>query len=331
MIANYDVVIVGTGVAGLTAALYASRQGLKAIAIGKDLGGQLLLSPEIQNYPGFKTISGYELIKRIEEQVRSFGAEVKFDEVVKVDESNGKFIAYTPRARYSAEALILTLGKSPRDLGVPGEREFKGRGVSYCTVCDAALYKGRKVALVGSGNLAVESALLLSDLVREGYWIIPSNEPHGDKELIGYIRSKGVLELLTRSNVVEIRGDKKVRAIVIKDEEGNLREIEVDGIFIELGYVTKTDFLRGFVDLNKRGEIIVDPYGRTSRRGVFAAGDVTNFPYKQAIIAASQGAIAALSAYSYLMRKRGKEVVPRDWRHLRIKEECKEGFYLEVG
>jgi Thioredoxin reductase len=323
---KFDVIIVGAGIAGLTAALYTARQKLSTLVISADLGGQLLLTEEIQNFPGFVSIRGFDLVKRVEEQARLYGARIVFDEVTAVEETGGMFRVITSTgAEYHSDALILAFGKSPRELGVPGEKELKGRGVSYCVICDAPLYRGKRVALVGWGAHNYENAIRLRDYAAKLYWVFPGEKPLED-ELLAEVVSKGDVELVPHSVPVEVKGSRRVEGLVVRDlKTGELRTLEVDGVFVELGYVTRTDFLRGFVELNEKGEIVVDRLCRTSKPGVFAAGDVTGMPYKQAVIAAGMGACAALSAYAYIMEKRGRKVaLTADWRHVELPKEKRE-------
>ncbi|MCS7104056.1 MAG: FAD-dependent oxidoreductase [Thermofilaceae archaeon] len=313
----YDVLIIGSGIAGLTAALYSARQGLKTIIVSADLGGQLVMAPEIQNFPGFESIRGYELIQRVEAQVRAYDVEVVYDEIQELSRQGEYFVAKGLSSEYRAFTVVLACGKAPKELGVPGEKELRGKGVSYCVVCDAPLFKGRTVALVGWGHHGWESVNTLAGYARKVYWVFPSAEPYDDEEAVRSLLSRGVVELVPRAQLVAVKGSKRVEALVVRnrdtDEE---REIQLDGVFIEIGYEPKTGFLKGFVNLNDKGEVVVDREGRTSMPGVFAAGDVTDMPYKQAVIAAGMGSIAALSAYKYLMEVRGKKVaVLSDWRH----------------
>ncbi len=335
MTARYDVIVVGAGIAGLTAALYAARQGLNTLVVSSDLGGQLLLTNEIQNYPGFKSISGLELIKRVEEQARSYGAKIVFDTVTAVEEKDGRFKVKTVMGgELEADALILAFGKSPKELGVPGEDRLKGRGVSYCVICDAPLYRGRRVALVGWGHHNYENIMVLKKYASKVYWVFPGEKPIQEEALLEEALRDGKVEPVPRSEPVEVRGEKRVEALVVRDKAtGATRVLEVDGVFVEIGYVTMTEFLKGFVELNDKGEIIVDQKCRASRPGVFAAGDVTEMPYKQAVIAAGMGACAALSAYSYVMEKRGRRVaMVADWKHLDTGEEEKPkgGLFLKL-
>jgi len=329
-----DVIIVGAGIAGLTAALYTSRQKMSTLVISADLGGQLLIAPEIQNYPGFLSISGFDLIKKIEEQAKTYGTEIIFDQVTCIEKRDNHFIVKTISGGYEALSVILAFGKTPREMGIPGEQEFKGRGVSYCVICDTPLYRGKKVALVSWGHHGAENVALLKDYADKVYWIFPSDKPAIEEDILAEALSKGNVELLPRTVPHMVKGDKKVTSFVVKNKDtGEFKELEVDGVFVEIGYVTKTEFLRGFINLNDEGEIIIDDLCRTNQEGIFAAGDVTNMPYKQAIIAAGQGSIAALSAYNYVMRLKGKKhIVKADWKHIKgiKKEKSDKGLFLKI-
>jgi len=330
---KYDVIIVGAGIAGLTAALYAARQKLSTLVISADLGGQLLLTNEIQNFPGFMSISGLELIRKVEEQAKTYGAEILFDEVTSIAEQENLFTVKTASgSEFQAEAVVLAFGKSPKEMGVPGEKELKGRGVSYCVICDAPLYRGKKVVLVGWGLHNYENIVRLRDYASKVFWVFPGEKPLEEEELLNEAMSKGNVELVPFSEPVEVKGDKRVQALVVRNKKtGELKTLEVDGVFVEMGYVTKTDFLKGLVQLNEKGEIVVDKMCRTSKPGIFAAGDVSEMPHKQAVIAAGMGACAALSAYAYVMEKRGRKVGQvADWRHVEIPGKRKEGAGLSI-
>jgi len=330
---KYDIIIVGAGIAGLTAALYAARQKLSTLVISADLGGQLLLTNEIQNFPGFMSISGLELIRKVEEQAKTYGAEILFDEVTSIAEQENLFTVKTASGNeFQAEAVVLAFGKSPKEMGVPGEKELKGKGVSYCVICDAPLYRGKKVVLVGWGLHNYENIVRLRDYASKVYWVFPGEKPLEEEELLNEAMSKGNVELVPFSEPVEVKGDKRVQALVVRNKKtGELKTLEVDGVFVEMGYVTKTDFLKGLVQLNEKGEVVVDKMCRTSKPGIFAAGDVSEMPHKQAVIAAGMGACAALSAYAYVMEKRGRKVGQvADWRHVEIPGKKKEGAGLSI-
>lgn len=319
-IVDYEVVVVGAGVAGLTAALYTSRQKLRTLIIAKDIGGQLNTTPAIENYPGFNVISGSELIKRIHDQVQALGVEILFDEVISIEDLDGVFLTKTKDGyEFTSEAVILAFGKTPREMNVPGERELKGRGVSYCAICDAPLFQNKHVAVVGWGPQAFEAVSLLCRYNNYVYLIHRGKSRMGLEKIPEKCRER--FGEHPETIVREVRGDVKVRSIVLESlEDGKIWELEVDGIFVELGYEMKTEWLRDFVELSKDGEIVVDMLGRTSRKGVFAAGDVTNIPYKQAVISAGQGAIAALSAYNYIQEKKGGVKIKSDWREILRKD-----------
>lgn len=322
----FDVIVVRAASAGLTAALYTSRQGLKTLVISKDMGGQALLTGDIQNYPGFLTIGGFELMNKFEEQAKHFGAEFAYDEVQEVRERDGVcFTVKTPNGEYGSCVLILAFGKTPRDLGVSGEQNLKGKGVSYCAICDGPLFKRKTVAVIGSGDPAMEAADLLAQFASKVYLVYQWSRIIGDEELITRLKNRGNVVFIPSSRVTEIKGDSKVESILLQNAvtEG-ISEVALDGVFVELGYVPRTEFVRNLVQLNAKGEIVVDKEAATSHHGIFAAGDVTDTPYKQAVVSAGQGAVAALSAYNYVQKMRGKAAVRADWKVLSIKAVAKE-------
>jgi thioredoxin reductase (NADPH) len=312
---------VGGASAGLTAAMYASRQGLKTLVITKDIGGQALLTNAIENYPPFEHIGGFELMQKFEQQARSFGAEFAYEEVLSItDHKDGRFIIKTNNndKEYSGHALILAFGKTPRDLNVKGEKELNGRGVSYCAVCDGPFFKNKKVAIVGVGDPALEAAMYLKELTSQLYIIHSTDKPVGSEESIDLLQDKdnnNKISFIANSIVKAINGNSKVESITLYDSKTKSEsKLDVDGIFVEMGYVARTDIVKDLVKLNDSKEIIVDKYCGTSAKGIFAAGDVTDVPYKQAIISAGEGAIAALSAYNYLQRLKGRPAIKADWK-----------------
>ena len=322
---SYDVLVVGGASAGLTAAMYASRQGLKTLVITKDIGGQALLTNAIENYPPFEHIGGFELMQKFEQQARNFGAEFAYEEVLSITEhkdGGGGFIVKTNNndKQYSGYTLILAFGKTPRDLNVKGEKELSGRGVSYCAVCDGPFFKNKKVAIVGAGDPALEAALYLKELASQLYIIHRTDKPVGSEESIDLLQNKdnsNKISFISNSIVEAINGNSKVESLTLYDSKTKSEsKLDVDGIFVEMGYVARTDIVKDLVKLNDNKEIIVDKYCGTSAKGIFAAGDVTDVPYKQAIISAGQGAIAALSAYNYIQRLKGKPAIKADWKSL---------------
>ncbi|MDQ3838242.1 MAG: FAD-dependent oxidoreductase [Thermoproteota archaeon] len=321
----YDVVIVGGASAGLTAAMYASRQALKTLIITKDIGGQALLTNDIENYPAFEHIGGFELMSRFEQQAKNFGAEFVYEEVSSIQkEKEGHFTvkttATTSNNQYDTRTIILAFGKTPRDLNVPGEKELKGKGVSYCAVCDGPLFKNKTVSVVGAGESALEAAIYLKQLASKVNIIHRTDKPIGSQETIDLLlrqqqQSNGKISFIPNSEVRSINGGPKVESLTLFNSKTNSESrIAVDGVFVEMGYTAKTDIVKDLVQLNDNKEIVVDKYCATSHAGIFAAGDVTDVPYKQAVISAGQGAIAALSAYNYIQKMKGKPIIRTDWK-----------------
>src|SRR5919107_1508275 len=304
--------------------MYASRQGLKTLVITKDIGGQALLTNAIENYPPFEHIGGFELMQKFEEQAKNFGAEFVYEEVLSVTEDKEygfKIKTNNDDKEYSGYALILAFGKTPRDLDVKGERELNGRGVSYCAVCDGPFFKNKKVAIVGAGDPALEAALYLKELTSQLYIIHSTDKTVGSEESIDLLQNKdnnNKISFISNSIVKSINGNSKVESLTLYNSKTKSEsKLDVDGIFVEMGYVARTDIVKDLVPLNSNKEIIIDKYCSTSIKGIFAAGDVTDVPYKQAIISAGQGAIAALSAYNYIQKLEGKPTVRTDWKSIK--------------
>jgi thioredoxin reductase (NADPH) len=316
----YDVIVVGGASAGLTAAMYASRQGLKTLVITKDIGGQALLTNDIENYPAFEHVGGFELMNKFEKQAKKFGTEFVYEEVFSIQEDkNRQFtVKATTNNRYDTHTIILAFGKTPRDLNVPGEKELNGKGVSYCAVCDGPLFRNKIVSVVGSGESALEAAIYLKQLASKVIIIHRGNRPIGSEEAIDLLQQQqpnGKISFIANSIVKSVHGSSKVESLTLFNSKTSSEfKIEVDGIFVEMGYISKTDIVKDLVQLNNNQEIVVDKYCATSREGIYAAGDVTDVPYKQAVISSGQGAIAALSAYNYIQKLAGKPTIKSDWK-----------------
>jgi thioredoxin reductase (NADPH) len=312
---EYDVTIVGAGVAGLTAALYASRQKVKTAVVSQDLGGQLNLIPRLENYPGFMLTSGDLFARTLENQITTFGGTVFYDFVQSVEKTEANsFLIKTPNRELACKALVLAIGKIPKELGFPNEKPLVNRGVHYCTKCDAPFYQGRVTATVGVGSYLVESALLLSKMVRKVYVVYRTGKMAGDKDMIAALEQRENVEHVPNSEIVELRGTGNLQALVVKDSAGQTRELTVDGLFVEMGSKINVEFVKHLVKTNTKGEIEVNELCETSHVGIFAAGDSTNMPYKQVIIAAGEGAKAGISAYNYLQRLAGKPGIRADWK-----------------
>jgi len=313
---KHEAIVVGAGIAGLTAALYLARQGVDVLVVSSDLGGQLLQATVIENYPGIEAVKGMDLAMKVEKQAKTFGAKMRYGEtIVHIEKlSDGNFLLKTSRQKtYIAEAVLLAFGKTPRKMMIPGEEAYEGRGVSYCTICDGPLYRGKPVAIVGVGDQGLEAVALMARLSPKVYYITPRLA--GDPDLIAEIKGADNVEVLEGYKPTEIIGDgARVKALRVKNDSEE-KTLEVEGVFVELGYIAKTDFVKHLVDLNENGEIIVDKTGQTKTPGLFAAGDVTDIPFKQAVISAGDAAKAALSLFNYLQKKKGRNIVLRgDWR-----------------
>lgn len=298
----YELIIIGGGPAGMTAGVYAARKKLKTLLITKELGGQPLKAPIVQNYLGYQYISGYELAEKFKEHLKSFDLEIENDEVTEVNPVDHQFETKTASGKtFTAKALIVATGKSARQLGVPGEKEFRGRGVSHCATCDAPLFQGKEVAVAGGETSSLETALQLASYASKVYVISPS--PWLANEVVKQkAENEPRIVPLTGYQITEIKGQQFVEEIVIKNLSTDEQKIfPVKGVFIESGYKPNSYFVSHLVETNEKGEIIVNCQGETSYPGIFAAGDVTNVPDKQIIIAAGEGAKAALKAFSYLL------------------------------
>ncbi|MBD3247755.1 thioredoxin-disulfide reductase [Candidatus Falkowbacteria bacterium] len=305
---TYDTIIIGAGPAGFTAGIYAARREMKTLIIGATMGGQMLWASEIENYPGFKSIKSFELVNKMKEQAESFGVEIKTDEVKRIEKERDVFKVHTEKESYEAKTVIAALGASPRRLAIPGEEEFKGRGVTYCANCDGPFYKDKVVAVVGGGNSALDAAEIMGKIAKKVYLIHRNEEFRAFETLIKQVQEKENIKCLLNSEVKEIIGEAKVNKIkVLNNKTNEEKEIELNGIFIEIGHIAEVDLVKDFVDIDEQNEVIVDEKCATKTPGLYAAGDITQIPYKQITIAAGQATIAALAAYQYIQLKAGKE------------------------
>ncbi len=299
---KYDVIIVGGAAAGLTAAIYTTRRALKTLVVTQDIGGQAATTPDIENYPGYENIDGLELMGKFKSQAEKYGAEFVYEEVKEVKKDGETIKVRTNTKEFESRAVILAFGLTHRHLGIPGEEEFIGKGVSYCATCDAPLFKQKDVAVVGGGNSAMDAAILLSKLANKVYLIHRRNEFRGEQVLIDRINEAENIEIIYNSQVKEIKGETVVKNLVLANinDDSQVKEINLNGVFVEIGYQVKGDLVEGLVDLDAKNQILVNNNNETSTPGIFAAGDVTNISYKQIVISAGEGAKAALQAYKYL-------------------------------
>jgi len=299
----YDILIAGAGPAGLTAGVYCARKMLKTIIISENIGGQALESWAIENYMGYRMITGEDLMKKFEEQVRTLNMRLELDRIVSISKEEDIFTIRTiSENTFKAKTIILAQGNRPKKLGVANEEQFLGRGLSICSTCDGPLYKGKRVAVVGGGNSAIQTAVEMSEITPSVVLIVRSRIK-ADPIYTKMLESKKNITIYLNTQVTALHGNKFLSAITVKNDKGEEQKIELDGIFIEIGWLPNTDFLNGFIELNEKKEIIVDLNCHTNVPGVFAAGDVTSVKSKQIIIASGDGAKAALEANEYLMKQ----------------------------
>ena len=309
---EFDVIIVGGGPAGLTAALYSARFVLDTLIITKDVGGQLTDAGEVDDYPGIPSIPGPDLAQKFEAHVTKYRVPILRDKVVDVKKVGDKFTVYTSRGdTYVGKAVIIAVGSERRKLNVPGEREFSGKGVSYCAPCDAPLFKGKTTAVVGGGNAALQAALLMASYSPKVYLIHRRNQFRAFPIYVDLLSKTNNIVPILEHVVEEIGGTKHVEWVLIKNvKTGETRKLSVEGIIIEIGYEPQVElFERIGLALDDKGYIVVNPGQETNIEGLFAAGDCTSGKCKkkfdQIVTAAAEGAVAALSAYEYIMKKWG--------------------------
>jgi len=296
-----DVVIIGAGPAGLTAGVYCARKMLKTVIISENIGGQALESWAIENYMGYRMVTGEELMKKFEEQVRILNIRLELDRVTGITKEANLFIVKTGSgSEVKAKTLILTQGNHPKKLGVANEEQYLGRGLSICATCDGPLYRGKKVAVVGGGNAALQTAIEMSNIAASVDLIVRT-AIRADPVYSERLKTKKNIKVHFNSQVTGIEGEKFLSAVTIKNDKGMEMKLALDGVFIEIGWLPNTEMVEGLVVLNPNKEIAIDCNGRTSSPGIFAAGDVTSVRSKQIIIAAGDGAKAALEAFEYLM------------------------------
>jgi len=308
----YDLIIIGGGPAGITAGIYAARQKLNTLLITKSFGGQIARKAVmIENYPGFEEISGLELIQRFEKHLRKQKIDIERDEVTKLKKIKGRFIAVTKsKNRFESKAVIVASGADPRPLEVPGEKEFIGRGLSYCVTCDGPLFEGKTVAVIGGGNAGFEAAIFLSKIAKKIYILEYALRVGADQINQEILRKTGKAEVITNAQLKEIKGQKFVDSIVYQDynppatrKNPKTKTLSVQGVFVEVGSQPATSFVKDLVDFNEKDEIKVEfETQQTKTSGLFAVGDVNVGSYKQIVTACGEGAKAALAAYDYLQK-----------------------------
>lgn len=300
----YDVAVVGAGPAGLVAALYAARKNLSTVVVSLDVGGQVGTTRHVANYPGLAGISGPDLIQQMYAQVEECGAgQMIGEQVTGMRIMPGILLLDTASAKeVCAKCVVVASGAEKRHLGIPGEKRLAGRGVVYCSTCDGPLFRGRTIAIVGGGNSGLEAAIEM-DGVADKIYLLARTDLTGDQVLQDKVTGSAAI-VLREHEPVEIDGKEQVEGLTVRDiTTGELRRLEVDGVFVEVGFRPHTDFALGVLEMNAVGEIMVDAHGRTNVPGVFAAGDAIEMHDKQIVMAAGQGARAALAAFEYLIKR----------------------------
>ncbi|OCA97667.1 thioredoxin-disulfide reductase [Clostridium beijerinckii] len=302
-----DLIIIGGGPAGLTAAMYAGRAKLDTLLLENELvGGQVRNSYTIENYPGFKSIGGGDLADIFQEQARDLGANIdEFDSIEKIYISDDEKIIETESYVYQPKAVIIATGAAPRKLPIPQEEQFSGRGIHYCAICDGALYQGKKVAVVGGGNSALEESIFLTRFAEKVYLIRRYDYFKGEQSLIDEVFNNPKIEVLLNKDLIQANGKEFLESVIIKDTKTQeSSSLDVNAVFGYIGTEPRTKEIKDYIKLNEQGYIITDEDLQTNIQGVYAAGDVRQKKYRQITTAVSDGTIALLNAEKYILRKR---------------------------
>lgn len=300
---SYDVIIIGGGPGGYTAALYCARGGMSTLVLEKlSPGGQMATTGRVDNYPGFEEgIDGFELGEKMKLSAERFGVMTELDEVTEVDITSQPKILRTTSGEFEAKTVIIATGAVPRELGIPGERELRNRGVAYCATCDGMMYKGKPVAVVGGGNSAAAEALFLSKICPEVYLVHRRDRLRASNSYVKLLENAKNITFVWDSVISEILHEKKVTGAKIKNvKTGDVSEIACNGLFISIGRIPNTDLLKGVIDMDEQGYILADETTMTNVPGVFAVGDVRRKPLRQIVTAVSDGAVASKYAEEYL-------------------------------
>lgn len=297
----YDLIIIGGGPAGITAAIYAARKKMNFLMFAKEIGGQVSKSSVIENYTGYQELTGVELSKKFEEHLKEFKFNFKKEEVKSIKKKGKNFLVSNGKNYFEAKSIIYATGARPKPLNIPGEMEFKNKGVTWCATCDAPLFKKKDVVVVGGGNSGLETALQLSKIARKIYLVEILDKLPGDKVMVDKIKKDPKIEIITKAKIKEIFGKTLVEGVKV-EQAGVEKKLKTQGVFINIGYLSNTEIVKKLIKLTNKEEIEINASCETNILGFFAAGDCTNVPYKQIIIAGGEGCKALLSAYGYLSR-----------------------------
>jgi len=294
----YDLIIIGGGIVTFGAALYAGRFHMKTLVLSENPGGTVVLTNEIENYPGFEKIGGQELFDKVRNHAVKYGIEVSEEKVERVDKKDGHFLVETVEKAYDAKTVLIATGSEWKKLGVPGEKEFKGNGVHYCALCDGYAYNQKTIAVVGGSDSAATEAVMLTQYAQKVYIIYRKEKVRAEPINLKRVEENDKIEIINNTMVMEIKGEKDVKSVILDREYKGSKELPLDGVFINIGHVPVSTMFKGLgLELTPKGEIKVDRYGMTNVQGIFAAGDVTDSKFKQIITGVAQGVAAVYSAY----------------------------------
>jgi len=299
----YDLIIIGAGPAGITAAIYAARKKMNFLLVSKDFGGQAGWSFCVDNYPGIPNLSGIDLVKKFRKHLKDYDVKILDEEIRGIKIIENEFEIVTNNGSYDTKTIIVATGKNPRRLNVPGEEKFFGSGVAYCAVCDSPYFKDKDVAIIGGGNSGLDAVFHLEKYANKIYLIELAQKLSGDPILVDSVKKIDKVKIFTGTKVLEIIGDKSVSGIKI-EQNREQKIMNVQGVFVEIGQIPNTKFVEDLVKLNEHEEIVIDKNNMTNVPGIFAAGDATEIKDKQIIIASGEGAKALLSVWNYLQRMR---------------------------
>ena len=299
----YDIIIIGAGPAGMTAALYAKQARKNILVLEKEIyGGQILKADKVKNYPGFKEISGYEFSNNLYNQLTDLGVEIKFEEVIEIISKENTKEVTTKKGNYTAKSVIIATGAKNRKLNLNNEDKLIGKGISYCTTCDGMFFKDKEVAIYGGGNSAIDGALYLSDICKKVYLIYRQKDFKNDNENINKLKSTENIQCIFNTNITDLLGDNKLESLTLKEDEKQYN-LDVDGLFIEIGYIPVSEICKNIIDTDSKGYIIASEDCKTNIDGIFAAGDIRIKDVRQLTTACSDGTTAALNACKYLAKK----------------------------
>lgn len=296
----YDIIIIGAGVAGLAAAMYSGRFGMKTLVLGETVGGTIILTDVVENYPGFIKLTGQELADKLKEHAMDYDVEIKEEKVENVEKKQA-FVVKTKKHEYETKTIIFATGTIWRKLNVPGEEEFANKGVHYCALCDGPIYKDKILAIIGGSDSAAKEALLLTQFAKKVYIIYRKEKIRPEPINAKRVAENKKIEIINNTNVVEIKGDKMVNSVILDKPYKGSKKFKLDAVFIEIGHIVLTDLAKKLeVKTNEKDEIIIDRESKTNIPGIFAAGDCVNTIFKQAITSVGEAVSATYSAYQYM-------------------------------